>query len=291
MRLLRVAGREYCPFLGASMIDIIFAPPRTGKTCFLTHMANTIAFDRQRNRAMQAEIFIKRQNGFDAITTIPAHCVAANYDIVMRKFGYSPRMSRQINPYRLGFANPFVKTHFNLPYECIFITEAQKYLNSRMSSYFPDWQSRWYEQHGHNNLDIFLDTQRPMLIDVNIRELASFTEIVKLDIRQDKFGRPCRLRWLVRYIDNSGLFDKYMASGKQDETCYTEETVTADYNVFACYDSQSCKPKFYDGHFDADFDYFPAEPTGETLDGYMHYLQENDDELPVNYYQKRGATK
>lgn len=63
---------------------------------------------------------------------------------------------------------------------------------------------------------------------------------------------------------------------------------TADYNVFACYDSQSCKPKFYDGHFEHDFDYSPAEPTAETLDGYIRYLQENDDELPKDFYQKRG---
>ena len=79
-----------------------------------------------------------------------------------------------------------------------------------------------------------------------------------------------------------------MASGKKDKSCYTEDIVTAEYNVFACYNSQSCKPKFYDGHFEHDFDYSPAEPTEETLDGYIRYLQENDDELPARFYQKRG---
>ncbi len=271
------------------MIMIIFAPPRTGKTCFLTHMANMTAFDRQRNRAMQAEIMNKMANGFDGLKTIPLHCVSANYDITMRKFGYRPRLNRRINPYRLGFANDYVQTHFTLPYECICITEAQKYLNSRMAMYFPDWQSRFYEQHGHDDLNIWLDTQRPMLIDVNIRELSQFIEIVKLDKWYDNYGRVCRLTWHIRRIDNSGLFDKYMASGKQDKTCYTEDTVTADYNVFACYDSQSCKPKFYDGHMNEDFDYKQAEPTGETLDDYVRYLQEFDDELPENFYVRRKA--
>ena len=271
------------------MITIIFAPPRTGKTCFLTHTACVTAFDRQRNRAMQNEIASKIANGFDGIHTIPTHCVAANYDIIMRKFGYRPRLSRRINPYRLGFANPYVQTHFNLPYECICITEAQKYLNSRMSAYFPDWQSRFYEQHGHNNLDFFLDTQRPMLIDINIRELSQYIEIVALDKRYDDFGRVCRLKWHIRRIDNSGLFDKYMSSGKQDASCYTSDIVIADYNVFDCYDSQSCKPKFYDGHLQDDFDYEQARPTDETLDGYVRYLQEFDDELPDNFYIKRKA--
>lgn len=270
------------------MITIIFAPPRTGKTCFMTHIARETAFDRQRNRSMQTEIIRKIQSGFNGIKTVPIHCVSANYDMTFRKVRYSPRYSRRINPYRLGFANDFVQTHFNLPFECVCITEAQKYLNSRMSMYFPDWQSRWYEQHGHNDLDVFLDTQRPMLIDVNIRELSQFIEIMKLDIAYNDFGKPCSLTWHIRRIENSSLFDKYMASGKQDKSCYMADVVTADYNVFDCYDSQCCKPKFYDGHFDEDFDYKQAEPTEQTLEGYMRYLQENDDELPEGYYQKRG---
>ncbi len=271
------------------MITIIFAPPRTGKTCFMTYLANEQAFNRERNRKMQSEIIIKQSNGFFAIKTVPIHCVSANYDIKFRKFGYSPRYSRRINPFRLGFDNNFVKTHYNLPFEVICITEAQKYLNSRMSMYFPVWQSRWYEQHGHDDLDIYLDTQRPMLIDVNIRELAQFIEIRNLSLKYDKYGHVRKMTWVIRKIENSGLFDKYMLSGKTDKSCYTEETISANYSVFDLYDSQSCKPKFYAGHLDEDFDYKPAEEIDDTLDGYIKYLQENDDELPENYYRKRSA--
>jgi len=267
------------------MITIIFAPPRTGKTCFMTHQLNELAFKRERTKLMQKEIIRKNNNGFNL--SIPKHCVSANYDITFKKFGYSPRHSRRINPFRLGFANNFVKTHFNIPYEAIGITEAQKYLNSRMSMYFPEWQSRWYEQHGHDNLDIFLDTQRPMLIDVNIRELAQFIEIIKLKISYDKFGKVCRLKWTIRKIENSSLFDKYMASGKKDKSCYTQETVIANYNVFASYDSQSCKPKFYEGHFEEDFDIFESEPTEDSLEGYIKFLEDNDDELPEGFYISR----
>ena len=38
------------------MITIIFAPPRKGKTCFMSHMLNMSAFDYERNRAMKNEI-------------------------------------------------------------------------------------------------------------------------------------------------------------------------------------------------------------------------------------------
>lgn len=273
------------------MITIIFGEPRKGKTCLLTHIANTMAFDYQRSRLMRNEIQRKIESGFTALKTVPAHCVSANYDITLKKFGCSPRFSRRINPYKLGFSNPFVDVHFNLPYEAIFITEAQKYLNSRLSKNFPDWQSRWYEQHGHNNLDIWLDTQRPMLIDVNVRDLSKFIEIINLDIEYDCFGKPCRLTWQIRRIDNSSLFDKYMASGKSDKSCYTEDVIVADYNVFACYDSQCCKPKFYAGHLDQDFDYEQARTTEDSYEGYVKFLKEFDDELPESYFTSKTDDK
>ena len=65
------------------MITIIFAPPRTGKTCFMTHLLNQQAFNRQRNRAMASEIIQKKNNGFDKLT-IPIHCVSANYDMTLK---------------------------------------------------------------------------------------------------------------------------------------------------------------------------------------------------------------
>ena len=270
-------------------IYIIFAPPRTGKTCFMTHCLNQFAFNKERNKQMRYEIINKNNNGFNL--SIPKHCVSSNYDIIFRKFRYTPRFNRRVNPFKLGFNNEFVKTHFNYPYEVIGITEAQKYLNSRMSMYFPEWQSRWYEQHGHNNLDIFLDTQRPMLIDVNIRELASFIEIIKLKINYNNFGKVKRLKWTIRIIQNSSLFEKYMASGKKDRSCYKEQTVIANYNVFDLYSSQSCKPKFYDGHFNEDFDINEGEKLEESLDGYIRYLHDNDDELPNGYYQSKTVKR
>ena len=74
------------------------------------------------------------------------------------------------------------------------------------------------------------------------------------------------MKWLIRKIENSSLFDKYMSSGKKNKTCYTEETVEANYNVFNCYDSQCCKPKFYDGHLEEDFDIQESSSVEESLD-------------------------
>ncbi|MBP3607108.1 MAG: hypothetical protein J6J11_02150, partial [Treponema sp.] len=76
---------------------------------------------------------------------------------------------------------------------------------------------------------------------------------------------------------------------KKDKSCYTEQVVYADYNVFKMYDSQCCKPKFYDGHMEKDFDIQESKPVEETIEGYIKYLEDCDDELPKNFYQRRKS--
>ncbi|HCH74496.1 MAG TPA: hypothetical protein DEV87_04870 [Clostridiales bacterium] len=272
------------------MITIIFGVPRVGKTCYMTHILTETAFDRERNRAMRTAITDKINGGFERLT-IPQHCVSANYDLTMKKFGYSPRYNRLINPYRLGYANEHVKTHFNFPYEAIGIDEAQKYLNSRAYANFPEWQSRWYEQHGHNHLDIYLAAQRPKLIDVNIRELARFEEIVRLDKFYDRNGRIKRLKWVIREIDNCAALEAYMESGKKDRSLYALKTVTADYNVFDCYKSTSCEPEFYRGHMSENFDLKISEPIEDSYKGYIKYQKEHEETMPKGYLKKSGGSK
>lgn len=266
------------------MITIIFGPPRIGKTAFLVHQLNLASFDYERNLAMQRAVEVKNANGFNL--TIPQHCVSANFDVRFIKPGYNLRKARFVNPFRLGFANDEVKTHFTLPYETIGIMEAQKYYNSRSYKRFRDWQSRFYEQHGHNNINILLDTQRPGLIDLNIRELANFVEIRKLEVKYNSNGRFERMTWKIRTFDNVGLLERYLSSGKQEKACYTEGKVFSEVNVFDLYDSYNCEPKFYAGHFDEDFDLNYCSTVGPSKEDYIQYLKDFDDEMPMELKEK-----
>ena len=272
------------------MIDIVFAPPRRGKTCYLTYRANEVAFDNERLRLAKREIELLNKGGFNLSMPFDT-VVSSNFPIVFRKFGYSRRHTRIINPYRLGYDNPYVKTHLDIPYGFYVITEAQKYLNSRKSKEYPEWQSRYYEQEGHLNLDFILDTQRPKLIDVNIRELASFSEIVSLDFGKDEFGKIDKLIWKIREMPDNEHFEEYMKSGKKDKDCYEERKVIADFNVFNLYDSRCCKPKFFQGKFNKDFDYQTTDLLRTTKEDFSFYYDKIDDSRPKDFYVKETNTK
>ena len=267
-------------------ITIIFAEPRKGKTAFSTYLAVNKMFDYERNKLMQSEILQKKTNGFNL--TVPKHCVFSNYDIIGRKFGYSKRYAYRFNPFKFGYANEFVKTDLAVPYGFYVIDEAQTYFNSRLSLYYPDWQSRAFEQHGHNHLDFLFTVQRTDLIDINIRELANFIEIENMDIEYDAFSKPDKVTWSIREIDNYFMLEKYLASGKTDKKTFSVKKIVAPGYILDCYDCRSCKPKFYDGHFNEDFTLNECEPPEESIQGYISYLEKFNDELPKGFYRKRS---
>lgn len=235
------------------MITIIFGPPRAGKTALMVKLLNDVAFDFERNRLMQKVIECKNiENGWKL--KAPIHCTSANFEIVFKKEGYNPRNARVIDPNRLGFYTGNNNPHFILPYETFGIMEAQGYYNSRNFANFPEWKSNLFEQHGHNHLNFIMDTQRPGLIDVNIRELSDFIEIRSFEEKTDKYGFFSRLEWVVRTFDNAGLVDEYMKGGKRDASLYTEKKIISERDIRLQYNSWALEPKFYVGHENKQFD-------------------------------------
>ena len=255
------------------MITIVCGLPRKGKTILLAHLATCEMFNWERIRNMHAKIDELKAGGFNL--SKPRHPVVANFDIVGHKFRYTPRLSRKINPYRLGYHNERVDVHFLPPFSVVFITEGQKYLDSRMSTKgYPEWQSRWYEQHGHNDLDIYIDVQRFDLIDKNIRELASVIEIESVEFKDGK------TIWQVRTYANHKAHEAGV---------FEQKTVIADYDVRRNYDHQSCKPKHYEVylHIPQDFELTEHEPLEHTVEGYKRKLLMEDDEYPAGFYGEK----
>lgn len=262
--------------LELSTILIIFGVPRAGKTCLMSHIANEAMFDYNRTRAMQAEVEWLNEKGFNL--KIPPNVVSANYDIQGYKYLCSARRNRRINPYRLGvkeYAPQNANLHLDVPYGVYCIQEGQRYLNSRKSANYPDWQSRWYETLGHNHMNVILDCQRPDLIDKNVRELAYFLEIRSLEVKTNRFGDVRGQVWNVRKIPNAQQLDVYLQSGRRDEECFESDVIETNYNVFNIYNSYSCKARFYKGREKESFEFYA----------------DVEDELPTWFYAPEKGTK
>lgn len=257
------------------MLTIIYGNPGMGKSCLLAHFARETAFNSDRNRLMRRAIQEKNQNGFQL--AVPKHCVSANFTVKLKKPWFSERFNRYVNPFRLGFANNEVKTHYNFPYEAIYIDEAQKYYDSKKD--LPAWQSLWFEQHRHLHLDITMATQRPMRINKNIRDISQFIEIRSLKI-EEKNGHVKSVTWKVRRISSNAEFEEYMATGKTNRALYVTETIKAEYNVFDLYDSYGFEPEFYRGNLNRNLDISIAEKIKPTWTGYFEHFEKFKDDVP-----------
>jgi hypothetical protein len=245
------------------MINIICGDIGSGKTTLLTYYLLSAMLDQERYRFMVREINKRSVNRAEPLP-IPNHCVFANYDFTLRRFRTTAQVGYLINPFRIGFANPYVKTHYLPPYAVIGITEGQKYFDSHRGKDYPAWQSNYYEMHRHNHLDIYIDVQRYMLINANIREIAQFIEIESFEVT-DKFI------WRIRKFKSSYALERYHSSGDKDETTFTREIVICDFNVFDCFDSFLAASEFDKGHDKQDYD----------------LLTECKMNMPENFYDKK----
>lgn len=159
-----------------------------------------------------------------------------------------------INGFYLGLPNDKMPVISVPPGSKIFLSEAQRYYNSRNSKTFPDFASRLYEMHRHYNLDIYLDCQRPILVDANIRELCKrFIEVVEMEHETDFAGQITASKFHCREFERWRDVELYLDSGTE-----TYETTIHENkgNIFNCFNSFN----YFDEFLPAvgnDFNYLP----------------------------------
>lgn len=228
------------------MITAVFGKPRVGKTAFM--VADMVKY---LNRS-ESDIELY-QNCCNVICDINAGG-SFNFDLPLQSPVYSNfKVSVQsgykrytgsyyMDGFHMGFENEYVPVLPVLPCSRIYLSEVQRYYDSSKRE-LPDWVSRWFEEHGHFDVSVFMDTQRPILIHKNIRELIPcFIYIEKMENTTDPMGNIIASKWTYKEFDDWKYAEKFIDNG---ETTHCEEkTFMFEGNVFEHYQSQCYRSQF-----------------------------------------------
>ena len=225
------------------MITIIFGKPGAGKTAYLVSQMlrflgnSREAYEHLWNCRDRVQALISR--GFNyTLPSIPP--VYTNFP-VSAHVGYNKwRSSNYVDGFHLGLENDFVPVTNVYPGAVIGLTEVQRYYNSRYSKdskkSLPDWVSRFYEEHRHFGLDIYLDLQRLGLCDLNIRELAGrIVEVCGLDHQVDRRGNIVASKFTLRCWDTLAAAERFCENNSLSN--YDREEYVHDGNLFEAYTS------------------------------------------------------
>ena len=226
------------------MITIIFGAPGTGKSSKEAHFIKQLYHEQGHAILAESRKRIEDLNercGYSL--SVPERVPIFSDFPVTIKAGYEKYYETyRVNGFYLGLPNEQQEVMFVPPGSKIFLSEAQRYYDSRKSKTLPGWVSRFYEMHRHYGLDIWMDVQRPNLIDLNIKELCQhFIEIVKLEHEYDRMGRILKSKWMCREWDSWNRTERYLNTGEQT---YKETVYVNVGDVFKLYDSHTYFDKF-----------------------------------------------
>lgn len=267
------------------MINILCGDPGKGKTALLT----CFAINKMRNegysfwRKCCNRTDELKKGGFDNLIYLPQrHTVYADY--IISKKGMQSK-SYYVDGFSIGLSNPFFDTAFLPPYAQIFLDEAQKYYNSRMSKYLRECVYGWYQLHRHNHMDVYMTCQRLDNIDINIRQIAGNIILVEdLQIEKDDFGRIIKVTWTTKEFDSLANADSFLTTtGKTAK--FVENTYTFEGDIFSYYNSYANEPAFFDGNYNRAYDVYTEDGYIDTIDSFMQYNQNHQYVAPVGYWK------
>lgn len=267
------------------MITIICGDPGKGKTALMTYFAIQKMLYQGWELYWQScrRIDTLKQGGFTSLDYLPQkHTVYADYMILNK---YPHIQSYYVDGFSIALPNPFFDTAFFAPYSQIFLDEAQKYYDSRMSKYIRECVYRFYQLHRHNHLDIYMTCQRLGNIDVNIRAISETIIVVEdLKLEKDSWERIVKMTWNVKRFDSLAAAEKYVDNGTKSESM-KEETITYDGCIFDYYNSFSNEAVFYDGNYNRPFDCFTEEGYVCTVESFVKYNSNHMYYAPVGYWK------
>ncbi len=275
------------------MITFITGIPGAGKTSHMVYLLvqKMIEDGLDDWRACKKEIGALNAGGFKNLEPPPQHHVCYS--------DFSCQFNRRFKSYfidgfEIGLENPFFTTTFIPPYASIFLDEAQRYYDSRMSKYLREEVYQWYQLHRHNDYNIYMACQRLGNIDVNIRALGErFLVMEGIETKENSWGQITKIKWSMREFHSCDTAEAYMLARERNENkdLGEKKEIETELDIFDYYDSKSKKPVFYAGKTNRPFDYYMEEGYVFTLESFVNFNNEHYFTAPQGYWKNAEYDK
>lgn len=273
------------------MLTCICGIPGAGKTSYLAKLAiDCIINGRADFLLCKREFQVLNQTGFNLNLAPQKHLTFCDTPI---HFG------RKLNTYyvdgfSIGLSNPFFDTTFIPPYAHIFLDEAQRYYDSRMSRYLRDDVYHWYQLHRHNDYNVYLACQRLGNLDINIRSIAQrFLVMDKLEVKKNEYGFIEKCIWTMTEFGDCDIAEKYQTASEKSEFLKYGKQIkdSCDFNIFECYNSKSNRPIFYQNVYNTGIDYYTEEGYQFTMDSFVNFNNNHYFTAPLGFWKNAERDK
>lgn len=224
----------------------VFGGVGSGKTAFLTLQLSELYFERgqeilENSRRIIEKENKKRKTPLKFPDRVPIYC---NFKIKIPNPDGSVYEPYEIKGTEIGLGNKYKKLYAGA---VIIIDEAQNEFNSKND--LPRAVSAFFEKHRHADFEIWIASQRPILINKDIRDLSRhFVQIYRLDKLVAPFDIIYGLKWHCREFDSRADVDEYVElskQGKGDTINYRETTYNNNGDILDWFDSKSCLDEYF----------------------------------------------
>ena len=273
------------------MIRIISGITGAGKSLFAVYLMylDTCVNGYDNYLKSCREIENLRHNGFSLSYPKQKHITYFNGQVRFSPYCRPVKTAYSFNPWEMGLPVANKKTRLFFPCAKIYIDEAQRFYNSRLSYCFPDFVSRFFELHRHWDLDITLIAQRSGLIDINIREISTeFLHIEKLEREEDSLGNLKKTIWHIKKFTNNADLEHYLDGHKE---LGEEEIITCEENLYKYYDTHFFKFLFLNQKESQNFLQQTLNPFRYSPEICNKLSEIYSATAPANFYDKKGKSE
>lgn len=270
------------------MITVIYGDPGVGKDSLMTAMIHDLYFNQYVDIFTQTNDLIYKANlsRLKPLSYPDRLPIYTDFDVKLH-VGYEKYYQPYfINGFYFGLKNDNIPVINVVPGAYLFLSEVQRYYDSRKNATLPDFVSRSYEMHRHPHFNIFLNLQRLGLLDLNIKDIAGrFILLEKLTHKYNDVGEIVYSHWSGKEFKTHEDCTAYIEQGRK-----TFEPFSYDFNgnVFDLYDSYSNADKF----LPEDFEDFIFLEHGAKFDKNHPYARYYNFNMPEGYRgNKNGQSK